>query len=752
MTGSNYALPRLDTPEKSKDAKYHEEFARAILNRSVDDSWRNNWMLISECYKFLEEGSSGELVSHLQKAEDNSDLPAVWLSLNKIPTKIDLLIGELETRGFDLRVRALNKEAVSRKQERKEELRVKRSLQPLFQTADNNAGLPTGPTEYVPQSEEDLNEYMDLKYKDKAELIMGGALKWTTAMSGFPEDRKAMFRDVLASGRTWAKSEIVRGIPRPRRVHPLNMIFDTSAKRDDLTDATFFGELEYLPFASAAERYNLTDSELEEVYNSYQTYLGTNASNEAVMAAADYSYSFDTIGGKRLLWFKNVDGELRVLVTRAVWRDTRVIRHKDEVKQPYGSEHFQKIPDADEISGKDKDKIVTRKMECWRQCTIIGGHIIREWGECLNQPRSINDLGPTEPPYKAWIPNFSTGRGVSKVEQLAAIQLYKDILLYNMQLAVLRAGAKGFAYDLAMKPDTMSIDQMMKYLKVSGITYYNSKDAQFLPGSNTSPFKELDMSMSDSVGKYVDLMTYLDGQMDEISGISPARQGAVQGASQGLGVTQAAVFQSNLITQPYFVGFERFCSRILTHQAKLIKISFSEDKERFAPIIGDVGVDFLRDNFDIEFEEFGVVVESLPPLIQDRTKFEQLVWLAAQSDPRFAADALNILLEPDIRVAVRKFQKRAALREMFEAKQAQMQQQADADLQERLQGLESENRMREMEARLKEIEAKNEGGLKKSMVTGRIKLGSDQIKAQTKMAELNMQKQLNQQNNEENDS
>jgi hypothetical protein len=727
----NYSLPRLDVPDSEKNTqKYHEDFARAIVNRSISDSWRNDYMLVAECYKFLEEGSSGELVSHLQKGDDGTDLPAIWLSLNTIPTKIDLLTGELETRGYDIRVRALNKEAVSRKQEQVEKLRVKRKLGPLFKEADEIAGIASGESEYVPQSEAELREYADLSIKDKFEIIMTGILKWVAKRNDWDEERKTLFRDILIANRAWIRNEIIRGIPRSRRVHPLNMIFDTSAKKDDLSDATFFGEVEYLPLASAAERYNLSTEELERVYGKYQEYMGTNAATEAISPSADYAASFETIGGKRLSWFKTVDDELRVLVTRAVWRDYKYLHHKHEKNKKYGSEHLQEIPSTSDVRSREQNKtqLITKKLEIWRQCTIIGGHVVREWGECPNQARDVNDLGTTEAPYKAWIPNYSSGRGVSKVEQLASVQLYKDVLLYNMQLAVLRAGAKGISYDLAMKPDTMTVEQVMKYLKTAGVTFYNSKDFQFLAGSNTSPFREYDLSMSDSVVKYVDLMNYLDREMDKISGISPERQGAVQGASQGLGVQQTALFQSNLITQPYFIGFERFCSRVLNHQAKLAKISWAEGNDVFAPVIGDVGVDFLREHVDLDFEDFAAFSESIPPLIRDREKFESLVMIAVQSDPTFIDEAIQILMEQDTRVAVRRFQRRRAMQKVYMAQEQQASEERQAALEERLKGLEMQGRQMEIDGRLEETQMKNEAGQLKTSSTGRTKLSDTSIK------------------------
>src|SRR5690606_10571715 len=232
---------------------------------------------------------------------------------------------------------------------------------------------------------------------------------------------------------------------------------------------------------------------------------------------------------------------------------------------------------------------------------------------------------------KVWIPNFSTSRGVSMTEQIAGLQLYKDIAMYNMNLAMARAGAKGMLYDVAMIPEGWSPETVIKHMKVFGVGFINSKESQLMPG-NMNLFKEFDMNLSHSIAQYMEMMRYYDMEMEKITGVNSERQGQVQGASQGLGVTQAALIQSNLITAPYFRGFERFCSRVLNHQAKLIKIVFPKSPEMFAPIIGDTGIDFLKEHIDLDLDEFGVYVESLPPQFMDRQKLEQMMMIALQSD------------------------------------------------------------------------------------------------------------------------
>ena len=714
-----YNFPRLDEKDKKKD--YHRRFAEAILHRSLGDTYANNYAILAECYKFFQEGTSGDLTSYLQKAEDGTELPVPWLTLNTLQTKINLLLGESEERGYDIKVQALNKEAISRKLEAKEAMRVRRRLQPLVEEMAAETGMDLeNPEDPIPQTENELNELFDLTYKDKVEIIIQSALKFLAKMNGWDEERKALFRDVLIAGRSIVKNEIVRGVPRSRRIDPLMFIHDPDCKKDSLEDSTYFGEVEYLPLASAAERYGLSDEEIKEVYGAYQNYLGMGA--DAPYNSAHHG--FGVSDGNTVKWFKTIDGDLRVLVGRTTWRDYKDYNYKEDTDR-YGTEHIQELPI---LRKRDASKLKTKKMEVWRQATIIGGLVMREWGECPNQPRKISTLEKTEPAYKVWIPNFAIGRGVSMVEQLAHLQLMKDIAMYNMNLVLTTStGGKMLIYDLAMTPENWTPEQVLKYMKVHKVSFVNSKESQLMPG-NMNLFKEVDLALSESIGQYMNIMQFYDNEMDKISGVSSERQGIAPPASQSATATNAVMLGSNLVTAPIFKGFERFCSRVLNHQAQLVQIVFPKAPEVFAPIIGDTGVDFLRDNIEVELDEVAVFVESRPPDYLTRQKLEQLIMLATQSDPELIDDIIPIIMEPDTDVALRRFQHVRQIRKVYMQAQQQAQAEQDNMIQQRMAALEADNIDRQIEGRLQETQMKNEGSLERTMATSRTHLANAKIK------------------------
>lgn len=720
-SGGAYIAPRLDSPKK--DAVYHESWARFILNNSITSDYANSYRLFEELYKFVDTGTDGALTSHLQKAEDNTDLPAQWLSLNTVRTKIKLLLGELEARGYEIKVKALNKEAFDRKLEEKERLRVERRLQPVMEEIETEVGMKVTPEEHIPQSDKELDEYIDLSFKDKAEIIMESALKYLAKKNGWDEERTILFRDVLITNRCFVRNEIVRGVPRSRRISPLNIVVDPTCQTDTLEDATYWGEIEYLPIGAAAERYNLSNEEIEQVYASYNAWVAGGMGG-TVGSSVD-NYAFRTISDGRLKWFKQLNGQMRVLVCRACWSDYKVLKHKHEVNEKYGTEHLQEITES--VRNRDASKIITSKMELWRQCTIIGGKIIREWGEVVNQARTIQDLEVAEPPYKGWIPDFNSGRGVSITEQLAPIQLNKDIAMYNMSVAMSRAGAKGMTFDLSQIPTNWTPEQVMKYMRVFGVVFFNSKESQLMPGAST-PFKEFDMTLSASIEQYINIMQFYDNEMDKISGVSPERQGVLPGSSTSPTAQQSALTQSNLITAPYYNGFMRFNERVLNQQAKLAAIVFAHSPKLFAPIIGSSGVDFLAEHLDMELQEYGAFVTAMPPMYQDRRYLENALNIVLQNDPSFINDYLSIMMESDLGVAVRKFNRKTALRKVFEQQQMAAQQEREDALQQQIASLEQQVQQAQIDAGLQSTQMKNESQERRSLQSGQVKLADTKIK------------------------
>ncbi len=687
-------FPNFNISESDKDKDYHKQWVEAVTNYSINSVYDMSYAIMNESYDFYNGTQSGEEFNFLQEAEDGEVLPAVWINFNRIKPKIDLLIGELDKRGYDIRVKAINKEAVIRKYDAKENMRVDVRLNPVAKGIEDAYNIPMGYNPKLPEDESELDMHFE-RWQEKAEVLMEYALKYLDKKYKWRYVRIALFRDILIAGRAFIKCEIINGMPSFRRIDPRNMIFDINSTDDFLTDSTFFGEVRYMNIADAAQFYDLTIKEVRDIYNSYKRDSRFASTNLLV----------DTSSGSSLAYFKWDRGELRVLVLTAYWVDYKK-KKKKYSKDKFGGEHIKEVSEKK----TDTEEIKSKTLKTWRHGTLLGGKILKEWGEVENQVRSIDDFYESDCPYKACIPNFVNRSSISKVDILKALQKLKNITMYNIQLAMSRAGGKGFVYDIAQIPDEWDVKTVMKYLKTSGIAFIDSKKDGIPSGYNQ--FGPIDQQISDGVSKYLEINNMIDREMDAISGINEARQGLVQNSSQAVGVTQSALIQSSLATESLNAEFQMFASNVWTHMAGLTRLAW-KNKEKFSPIIGETGINFISNEIDLALDDYGVFIEETNPMLSDLQSFQSVVITALQSGSINFVDALKLMREKDVTRGIREFEL------AYNKQQEQIQEQQAAQ-----QEAEQESSMAQTQA-----QSQNQQGLQESANQNRLQLGGQKSKS-----------------------
>jgi hypothetical protein len=719
-SSTTFNFPDPNVPEKDKDRDYHKQYIEAILYRTSESGYDIYYQTLNESYEFFNGTNTGREFDFLQSAEDGDVLPAEWINFNKIRTKVKLLMGELVTKGFTIKVKTINKDAEIRKKLYKEEMYMDMKLNPIAKDVEQRYGVPLGYNPNMPQNDAEFAEHF-VNYKEDAEFIMEEILKALQKKSRWAYERIALFRDLIITGRCFVKSEVINGMPDVRRIDPRYMVFDLNSTDDYLSDAAYFGELRYMNFADAAMKYGLNKDEVKKSYNSYNTAGKFNR--------AETSSWNQIIEGSRLKYYKPDKGELRVLVVTAYWSDIRRERNKVS-EDKFGNEHIKTLDDKTKIRKKDESMIEHNEYKVWRKGTLIGHDIMKDWGIAKNMVKSVDNLYEADCPYKGYVQDFVNRQGISLVQQLKGLQKLKDIMLYNLQLDVARAGAKGFVYDVSQIPEGWDITNVLKYAKVTGIVFVDTKK-DGIP-STFNQFPPVDQTLGDSIRKYIEASYFIDEEMDKISGINDARQGQVQSASQAVGVTQSALLQSNLITQPMFDGFLQFSTRVWEHQAGLAKYTW-RDKEKWATLLGISNIDLIEGDLDLDLNDYSVGLEATPIILDDPQMFTQFVMASLQSQSIEPEDAMDLMMEKDIEVAIRKFKKIKAQREaqkrQHEMMLAQQQQQAAAAQQQQQAAAMAQMQDSKQQGDQALQSMKNDGAMDKELAKGRITLKGKNIDA-----------------------
>lgn len=726
---SSYSFPVQTVKESEKDEAYHKQFVQAIVNRSVSDGYGDRYTIMNESVNFYLGLQSGDEFEFLQKADDGDTMPAIWMNYNRIRTKIDIMAGELSQKKYEIFVQGLNKELKSRKLKEKEKMRIDIRFQPVADELEQEIGLPLQPPPpqggFTPQSEEELDDFFDREYKDMAEIVVSAILKYLAKVNNWDYQRIAMFYDILIMGMAFCRTEIIDGIPVSKRVDPRNMIWDINSTNDFLSDSTYFGELEYMSIGDAINQFGLTRKEIMEAYEDYRSYnMGMGNASNAI------STDFGVLGKEgNMKLFKNEGGDLRVLVSRACWVDYKPVARK-ESPDKYGQVHVKRMdPDT-----QDKETKKTL-IKTWRQGVLIAGKFLKKFGEMPNQARNWTSLSNADAPYKCLIPQYMNGVSVSKVDMMKPLQKLKNMALYRLQLDMARSGTKTFLYDYTQLPQGFTLQQVLKYAKTAGIMLIDSSGGG--TGTGFNQFKEVDMTMSNNIVAYLQISALMDSEMDAVSGINEARQGMVKNASQAVGVTQSSLFQSSLATAVYYDLFSQFCGHVLEHQAKLSKIAWAGN-ERFAPIIGDAGINFLKVDVDMDLHDYAVFISEVPPMVQDQQMYQSLIMAAVQAGQLGFVQAMKLLLEKDVRVGVRMLERDQRKQMEQQAQQEQMLAQQEQEQLAAQQQMADQDRQAEM----MQLQLSNQNDLKKVIAEGRVNLRSDAIDFRKQMAIKRLDNQL----------
>lgn len=216
------------------------------------------------------------------------------------------------------------------------------------------------------------------------------------------------------------------------------------------------------------------------------------------------------------------------------------------------------------------------------------------------------------------------------------------------------------------------------------------KPAQF------NQFQAWDLSMSNVIDQYVNLMAKIEDMVAKLTGITPQRQGSIA-ASELVGNTTQAITQSYHITEPWFWTHNQVKQQVLKMLLDTAKVAWKGNISCINYILDDATRAFINLSDDFFYEDMDVFVEDSTKNRQDLDTLKQLLQPAMQNGASLL-DIAEIITMDNINM----IKDRLEDIEQKRMQQMQEQQQAEQEAQQRL--VEEQNRVKEEELMLKEAE------------------------------------------------
>ena len=280
------------------------------------------------------------------------------------------------------------------------------------------------------------------------------------------------------------------------------------------------------------------------------------------------------------------------------------------------------------------------------------------------------------------------------------------VLWYRLELAIARDKGKVINMDITQIPKSMNItpDRWMHYLSSVGVNFINPYDTGWeIPnreGGKPAQFNQitaLDLTMSNVIGEYIQLMDKIEQLAGTITGITEQRQGAIS-TSELVGNVERSVLQSSHITEPLFWVHNQCKKHVLTMLLNTAKGAWEESNKKKLQYVFDNGERaFLSITKEFYYEDMDVFVSDTSKDIENINKLQQLIQPAMQNGASLL-EAAEILTNDNFNIIKQK------LKDMQDRQEQVMQQQQEAQQQQAMQIQQMQNEAKEQELMLKEAE------------------------------------------------
>ena len=635
------------------------------------------------------------------KVEDG--FPATPQDFNIIRPKIDLLIGEETKRPLNFRVVRTSQEATSELMETQKQL-----LMQYMQSALMAQMGPEEQQQFQQQLQsgevmppEQIAKYMDKDYKDVVENTAYHALVYLREKLGIDNEFIKGWKDALISGQEVYYVGVLNSEPYMERVNPMYFSYDKSPDLEFIEDGAWCCRRMRLPITEVYDRYydKLTEKDLTKLEELINAVPANNLGEHGIK---------DDFRGIQLHFYDNPiydeKGNHNVNVWHCCWKSFKKINY---------------VTTQDEQGQMQVDIVDETYQPIGNEISIEPDWIIEVWEgyRCGNdlyfgiqpieyQHVSIDNPNSQKLPYCGAIYSNTNSRPRSLVSILKPLQYMYIVLWYRLELALARDKGKVVNMDVTQIPKSMHItpDKWLHYLSSVGVNFINPYEEGWLipgrEGGKAAQFNQitaLDLTMSNVIAEYIQLMDKIEQLAGTISGITEQRQGAIS-STELVGNVERSVTQSSHITEPLFwvhAQVKRHVLNMLLNTAKGAWQATGKDKLQYIFDNGERA--FLDVSQKFYYEDMDVFVSDTSKDLENIQKLQQLIQPAMQNGASLL-EAAEILTNDNFNIIKQKLKDMQTRQEQ----QAQQQQQAQAEQEQKIQ--EMQNQTKEQELMLQEAQ------------------------------------------------
>lgn len=609
----HHQRPMQTVPWNEKTQEWYRKNVRHYINKAnfsfgTDGNQRKDLTKLYGVYngKFPMEWFKHVTNPLSSKKKQHQNYPGKIRPLNILRTNIDLLLGEWPRRPFIYNVSNLGESGYSRFMEGMQQQANQTLTEHFLRAALEEmqaSGRQLTPEEMEklkadPPVPEQVKKTFQSSYKDNIAIKGQKYLKRCIREMEIKKRMHKMFKDWLIAGECYSYKSVENGQLVYNRISPICLDYDKTHSSEFIEDGEWVVYRDALVLSDVVDRFymQLREQHVKELENNY-TNFAHYANPTAFYNYLSKSYSDNPLGGN--------GGKIPVFHVQ--WKGRKKIGFLTYLDM----ETFQMVEEVvdenyvvDREAGEQVEwRWVNEVYEGWQ----IGDDIFCNLQPVEAQRNEMSNLSTCKLSYNGRKYSDTHAENTSVTEIGLPIQILYIITGYILEKTIAKSKGKIVMMDKKTIPTDGDWDEEKFFYYGDAMGYALLDRSQ--PGVDKSwnQYQVLDLSLFDKIKQLIEIQESLKQQWDDIIGISRQRKGQTS-PSDGQGVNERAVFQSTVITDMIFLGFDELVQRELQGILDLsrytinsgIRSLYNDDE------VGTTVLELMPEDF--MFEELGVFV------------------------------------------------------------------------------------------------------------------------------------------------
>jgi len=569
---------------------------------------------------------------------DLSHLNLDWTPVPIIPKFVDVVVNGMNDRLFKVKAYAQDSISLQKKSKYQDMVQADMLSKDILTDIKNNLGVDafdTNPDD-LPENDEELALYMELKYKPAIEIAEEEAINTILDQNNYNETRKRVDYDIATLGIGVVKHMFLPGDGvRVEYVDPANIVHSYT-EDPNFKDCFYWGEIKTVPITELVKiDTTLTNEQLEEISKYSQAWYNYYSSSQF------YSNSLFNNDTATLLYFN--------------YKTTKKIVYK---KKNLENGNFKIIDKEDtfnppqEMMDEGNFEKVEKTIDVWYDgVMVMGTNIMLKWELSRNMVRPKSASQHAMPNYIAVAPRMYKGAIESLVKRMIPFADLIQVVHLKLQQVISKVVPDGVfidadginEVDLGTGSAYTPEDALRLYFQtgsVIGRSY--TGDGEF--NNARVPIQELNSNsgqakISSLVGSY----NHYLGMIRDVTGLNEARDGSMPDPNSLVGVQKLAALNSNTATR-HILESSLYITKTLSEaiSCRVADIlEYSDFKEEFILQIGKYNVSILEDIKELHIYDFGIFIEVTPDE-EEKAQLEANIQMALSRDSIYLEDAIDI--------------------------------------------------------------------------------------------------------------